>query len=585
MSQHLVTADPVISPEGFDYGMGAGWLPYMVSMLQNVTQQQGVQSQTGLGLMGYLTNLLQDPGSGAIGLAAAAKYGGPQSLLSATGGQGIDMSRPQSYFDVNMQNLSEFSQRLTAQPADATFINPTAATPATSAPSDSFVWSDYLAGGGAPNASLENTPNYDLLKTAGLLGAKAGGKIPLKSYQGGGTVPLRRVDRDVESLLRRRDNPPTSRPLTPEEATRRWGTNIGPTGPTDEQLNAYGGRELIEAARKYKAGGGDVEAFINQIHNIEAMRPMLASGSIRLPEFGSEQPSLESLLPWMIKQLLEQNFATLPYPTLAAPPSSEGWNVTRPGFKDGGSMVVGGGPHYIVDSEGNPVAALSEDGKPEEVTGVGGVEVIPLDPMRNALYESRKAQADMAGAISEAEESLKPIQKIDSNKVPMLTPESAAQTANVMPKEVATLQLGGFQMLPEQWLSKGAVGKVPLPTSGGPSQTRAEQIGPLPTFDANMGINTFEDLEEMLDPGSDTFKKHHARLTGTAIAKQSQVVDAGMIRAMLSGVAPDKIMSSLEFGTLDPTIQAAYTSMLRDRGVTSEVMFNQMRRARPTSFI
>lgn len=246
-------------------------------------------------------------------------------------------------------------------------------------------------------------------------------------------------------------------------------------------------------------------------------------------------------------------------------------------------MVVGGGPHYIVDSEGNPVAALSEDGKPEEVKGVGGVEVIPLDPMRNALYESRKAQSEMSTAIAEAEETLKPTQKVDPNKLPMMTPDTAAQTPNVMPHEVARLELGGFQMLPEQWLSQGKVGKVRLPTTGGSAQTRAEQIGPRLEFDTEVNGASFEDLMGVLDPGSSTYKERHAQLVGSGIANVSQAVDPGMIRAMLSGVAPDKIMSSTDFDTLNPTMQAAYTSMLRDRGITSEDMIGQMRRFTPTA--
>lgn len=73
-------------------------------------------------------------------------------------------------------------------------------------------------------------------------------------------------------------------------------------------------------------------------------------------------------------------------------------NFTNPSYdfstpmplKTGGDMVLSGAPHWIVNPMGQPVAALTEDGKPEQVKGKGGVEVVPLDPSRKAAYEARK---------------------------------------------------------------------------------------------------------------------------------------------------------------------------------------------------
>lgn len=60
-------------------------------------------------------------------------------------------------------------------------------------------------------------------------------------------------------------------------------------------------------------------------------------------------------------------------------------------FAKGGGVIVGGQPHFIVDSRGVPKAALTEDNKPEAIVGnATGVEVIPLDPQRKAAYEARK---------------------------------------------------------------------------------------------------------------------------------------------------------------------------------------------------
>jgi len=78
------------------------------------------------------------------------------------------------------------------------------------------------------------------------------------------------------------------------------------------------------------------------------------------------------------------------------PPGTEaklhyGTPTPTPARKTGGAVTIGGQPHWIVDNAGKPVAALTEDGKKEQVKGkTGGVEVVPLDPKRHAAYEARK---------------------------------------------------------------------------------------------------------------------------------------------------------------------------------------------------
>jgi len=73
-------------------------------------------------------------------------------------------------------------------------------------------------------------------------------------------------------------------------------------------------------------------------------------------------------------------------------------DTPRP-LKKGGQMTVGGAPHWIVNSMGKPVAALTEDGKDETVKGRGGVEVIPTDPARKANYLKRRG-GNRPGAAS-----------------------------------------------------------------------------------------------------------------------------------------------------------------------------------------
>ena len=56
----------------------------------------------------------------------------------------------------------------------------------------------------------------------------------------------------------------------------------------------------------------------------------------------------------------------------------------------GGQITVQGEPHWIVDNQGNPRAAISEDGKKETIKGRGGIEVIPMTEPRKSQYMSTK---------------------------------------------------------------------------------------------------------------------------------------------------------------------------------------------------
>lgn len=544
-------ADPIVDPQGFSYGMGAGWLPFLNELYRAVTTDQGVKSQTGLGLLGSLTNLLTSPTAGPLGLAAAAKYGGPQGIAAATEGQGIDMSKQTSMFDQILNTLVDYTSLLGAKPEDAPIATNPANPPGTPSTTPVNPTSQF------PDSVQGRTDWGPYM--ADLMGVQ-------RNYDQGGMVPMPH---------------PTPEPTPTPTPRAEKPTKPKKSEPTDEQLNKYGGRQVIEAVKKYVQSGGNAEDYINQLRNVQSLSQMLQAGQVSLPEQTAyeQTPNLFDLPRQFILQMLENNSMLLPYPTLASRPQA-GWNTVRPGFADGGGMTIGGQPHYIVDASGNKVAALTEDGKPERVDGVGGVEVTPMDPMRQALYQSRK---EMAKVLADAEESLKG-PKIDPNKAPMMTPDYAAKTTNIMPREMARLEVGGFQMLPDRWVSGGRVGQVRIPTHGGSSQTRAEQIGPRPKVAQSEG-RSFDDLLADLDPGSKSYTKHFAQLLGSVLSDTNMAVSPDVIKALNRGRAPEKLISGTNFATLDPSLQTDYATLLQQMGIIRSPadLEARMRRYQPTA--
>ncbi len=569
----------VVEQNPFDYYLGSGFLPYQIDAENADTNFAGVQSQTGLGLLGALTQMLTNPTGGPLGLAAAARFGGPQSRATATDGQGIDTSKEQSVYDQLVESLSGFASGINAQPGDVAFNGedsggggnatsiqggvphnaPPVIGPGMQIPTGGNTdWASYM---GAPSIVNDRTDWSAYMDD--IMGLMGGGRVPLKSYAEGGKVDLAKY--------------------------------------SDEQLAKFGGRTLIKASREQ----GSPRDFGSQMQNIAALMPMLASGAINprtafpdqtIPFYGTQasrynMPTLADLPPELIQMLMQQNAQSLPYPTLADPGPQ--WNALPSGLKDGGvvemedggGMQIGGAPHFIVDADGNKVAALTEDGKPEEVKGVGGVEVIPLDPMRNALYESRKQQAEMANAIAQKEEELQPTQKVDPNKLPMMTPDTAAQTPNIMPKEIANLELGGFAMLPEQWRGGGDVGSVRLPTQGGPSGNRQTQIGDRTDFKADDG-RTIEDMLSVMQPGLDeSNQSQFAQMLGGFLSDNNEAIPLEALRSLNAGRAPEKLLSSTDMATLDTSTQAHYAALLQQMGIidSPQQLIDQQRKFAPTA--
>jgi len=338
---------------GFEYGMGAGWLPYYNQLQQLVTQQGAAQGGVGTSLLSVLTDLLTNPTGGPLGLAATARYGGPQGIAAGTKGKGIDTTKQSSIYDQLLQSLTGYVSNINKQPEDATF-----------------------------------TPQL--------------------------------------------------------------------------------------------AGGGGVR--------------------------------------------------------------------------------VGGQPHYIVDAQGNPVAALTEDGKPEQVEGTGGVEVTPLDPMRKALYQARKdAQKEHSKALASAEASLKG-PKLDPNKLPMMTPDSAAKAPSVMPGLIAGYQTGG-----EKLLDVFTPQRAPdiTPTWGGSSQTRAQQVG---QYYAPKEAGTFDELMAGMPQGG-SYNERFAKLLGGALSSSNTAFNPESLKALNRGEAPTNLPSAQAMRTLSQSQAQSYTALLQAMGI------------------
>ena len=369
--------DPMslITPGGFEYGLGAGWLPYYNQLAQLITAQGASQGAVGNSLVDNLTTLLTNPTGGPLGLAATAAYGGPQGIAAGTKGAGIDMSKPQSIYDTLLQHLTGYVKNI--------------------------------------------------------------------------------------------DAPPSAAPIM--------------------------------------------------------------------------------------------------------------------GAAKGGDMTLQGQPHFVVDSSGYPVAALTEDGKPEKVSGIGGIEVTPLDPARKKAYEAKK-------------------EKVDPNKAPMMTPEKAAKAPDGWGKMIADHEAAVQKMMPGY--TDGGVKSLlpfpttvpalttvpggpnqpfPVPTTGGPTMTRAEQVGPY--FQPKLA-GTFEDLMASITPGAgETYGQRYAKLLGGALSATNQAFNPESLRSLNLGLAPNKLPSANVWATLDSSMRDSYASYLQQLGISRspQDLASQINRFRPAS--
>ena len=190
------------------------------------------------------------------------------------------------------------------------------------------------------------------------------------------------------------------------------------------------------------------------------------------------------------------------------------------------------------------MAAITEDGKPEAVTGTQeGFEVTPLEPGRNAAYEARKAQGDtMPRAMADA-----------SDFIQRMTAVPGAAT-------------GASMMLPKTYVgdSRTSPSGVPVPTTGGPSQTREEMVGA--SWSPKTGAGAPSLMEQMAGLGGD-YNQQYAKLLGGALSKTNMAIDPTRLRALNVGRAPDQLFSAQELSTMSPSQRKGYAALLEQMGI------------------
>lgn len=242
------------------------------------------------------------------------------------------------------------------------------------------------------------------------------------------------------------------------------------------------------------------------------------------------------------------------------PGALAGAHFTLPGYADGGGVTVGGEPHFIVDSQGNRVADITEDGKPETVKPApGGVEVVPEDPARKAAYENAKASGQLLGKL------------IGEVLYPQTKPQpAAAAAAPAAPPQLAT---GGTALFPN--IPGSQVSPSEIPTAGGPATEPS--IGdyfhpsndqPLPT--------------EATAPDFNTRLHGYAKLLGAALSKSASAVPAEAKQALNAGAAPSQLLSAQALSTLNPSVRSDYFALLQQMGLGSpEDIQYQIQQGRP----
>lgn len=522
-----------LDPNGFTYGMGAGWLPYLLGMEELPGKESFQRASVGTDLFKSLTDFMTNPTAGPLGLAATAAYGGPQGISAGTGGQGLpELGAYRSRFDTLLDNLMGFSGTMNAQPEDTKYnpppIDPNKApalTPESAAKAPN-AGADMIRAWEAYNPGQKHPQRADFgLKYGGVVemmlpAIEKKPKTGMASYEHGGEHPIASGMPPI----------PTGTP-TPT----RPGAIKGPffEGEADP-MAAFGGSDLVDAMKKYTADGGDANQFIKTVKAISQLANMVKEGKIT-PGQPMDRPvgaaysgpipggDLMAMGPEIIKQMLSQYGSQV-------------------GLAQGGGVVVGGQPHFVVDANGHPVAAITEDGKPEAVTGTrDGFEVTPLDPARNAAYNAKKGNS-MGSAIADAEDFMSRMTAI---------PHAATGASLMLPRTY----VGDSQAHPS--------GEA-VPTIGGPGQSREQQVGSYWKPQTGAGAPTLMEQMSRL-PGD--YNSQYARLFGGALSGSNMAVPAEQLQQFNAGRAPDKLLSAQALSTLTPTQRKGYAALLQQMGI------------------
>jgi len=107
-----------------NYATGQAWYQMYPELLNSINGGRAQRATTGLGTLGYLTNLITSPTSGPLGLAATASYGGPQGILAGTGGKGMDNSSQMSRYNTLLDNMLGYANDVNKHAADIPTADP-----------------------------------------------------------------------------------------------------------------------------------------------------------------------------------------------------------------------------------------------------------------------------------------------------------------------------------------------------------------------------------------------------------------------------------------------------------------------------
>ena len=218
------------------------------------------------------------------------------------------------------------------------------------------------------------------------------------------------------------------------------------------------------------------------------------------------------------------------------------------------AVTIGGEPHWIVDNSGNRVAALTEDGKPETVHGLGGVEVVPEDPIRKAAYFQRRESAKRMGRMFSD----------------LATPAKPVMAAT-----------GVSALFPAQTVSNG---QVTPETTGGPTTDRQSQIGGYFKSVVDPATGQMSMPSEATDATTANDPQGYAKILGGALSSGNTAVPSDWLQALNGGKAPDKLLTTEEFNTLLPSQQKGYLSLLQQMGLGNpEDIMAQMKQFEPAA--
>jgi hypothetical protein len=221
-------------------------------------------------------------------------------------------------------------------------------------------------------------------------------------------------------------------------------------------------------------------------------------------------------------------------------------------------VTLGGQPHWIVDENGYPVAAITEDGALENVRGLanGGVEVTPLRPDRFEQYTGQApGESDIWGRM-------------------LARMQVQAQPA--VPG-AATGQQFMFPDIPGSQVDTApGPGSNQIPTWGGPT-SRAPGAGA--GYGQGEKPKSLEDLFRIsgLTPGANYNEKFATALGGSLGATNTNLDD---LTRTLGGGGAQRV-SSQQFRSMNDSQRQQYSALLAAMGIPVADQMDFMQKTTP----